>query len=307
MRAVLLLLAALAAHAAETVTHPYAGVTYIDRTDDAPHAIHMHLALIDLHAEGIRFKLTPPGGPRECVRQTTLEFLEREHAQLAVNAHYFLPFPSRSAAAFLVGLAASEGRVYSAFEKPKQRYALVANAPAFNIARDNRVTVVHRDPAFADGMHVLEKVELWNVVSGSAQIVTEGRATIPRYGVELKNGGPGHYSAKKSWYERINARTAIGVTQDGATLVLFTADARGGSAGMKVSEVADLLIRDYAVWQALNLDGGGSTTMAMGDRLVNTSSDNPQGRRVASSLAVFALPPRAAPVHCERRSNGARE
>ncbi len=34
---------------------------------------------------------------------------------------------------------------------------------------------------------------------------------------------------------------------------------------LTLSEVADLLIRDYGVWNALNLDGGGSTTMAMED------------------------------------------
>ena len=66
--------------------------------------------------------------------------------------------------------------------------------------------------------------------------------------------------------------------------------------GMAVGEVADLLIRDYNVYDALNLDGGGSTTMAMEDpvtgkgKIVNVSSDNPKGRKVASNLAVIAKP-----------------
>ena len=72
--------------------------------------------------------------------------------------------------------------------------------------------------------------------------------------------------------------------------------ARGatGSEGMRLSEVANVLIRDFGVFDALNLDGGGSTTMAMEDpvtgarSIVNTSSDNPRGRAVATSLAVFA-------------------
>jgi len=66
-----------------------------------------------------------------------------------------------------------------------------------------------------------------------------------------------------------------------------------GSEGMRLSEVAAVLIRDFGVADALNLDGGGSTTMAMEDAsgtpvIVNTSSDNPSGRVVATSLAVFA-------------------
>ena len=67
---------------------------------------------------------------------------------------------------------------------------------------------------------------------------------------------------------------------------------------MRVGEMAARLIRDYGVWNALNLDGGGSTSMAMQDpttgvaTIVNTSSDNPNGRSVGSSLAVFAGPVR---------------
>src|SRR5262249_49931696 len=82
--------------------------------------------------------------------------------------------------------------------------------------------------------------------------------------------------------------------QDNRTLVLFTVDRAGGSLGMSVGEVADVLIHDYAVYNALNLDGGGSTSLAMEDpvtrvgALMNVSVDNPAGRSVASNLAVFA-------------------
>jgi exopolysaccharide biosynthesis protein len=62
---------------------------------------------------------------------------------------------------------------------------------------------------------------------------------------------------------------------------------------MRLSELAALLNREFGAWDALNLDGGGSTTMAMEDvngvpAIVNVSSDNPLGRQVATSLAVFA-------------------
>ncbi len=65
---------------------------------------------------------------------------------------------------------------------------------------------------------------------------------------------------------------------------------------MTGGEVADILIRDYSVINALNLDGGGSTTLAMENpsthagELVNVSDDNPQGRYVGSNLAIFANP-----------------
>jgi exopolysaccharide biosynthesis protein len=230
-----------------------------------------------------------------------VDYLRQERAQLAINAHFFLPFPSQDTDAFAIGLAASEGRVFSAFESPEQSFAIVADAPALNIDARNRARIVHRDVKKPDGLHVRERVTLWNVVAGSAQIVTDGRPTVPVYRDEahpralLTPGGPGAgFSNARSWYAVTTARTAIGLSRDNRTLTLFTVDVRGGSEGMRVGEVAEVLIRDYRVWNALNLDGGGSTTMAWMDpatgesAVLNTSSDNPAGRSVATSLAVFA-------------------
>lgn len=269
-------------HAEQRVTQPFTGISYTDRTEDAPRRVHMHVVQIDLTAPGVRIKLSPPAGAREVVRQTTLAFLTQEHAQVAVNAHFFLPFPSPDTDAWVVGIAASEGRVYSAFESPEQAFALVTDAPGVNIDSDNHASIVHRDPARPDGLHVAEPVTLWTTVAGSAQIVTAGETSIP----DLE------------WYRAVQARTAIGLSRDRRTLTLFTVDKSGGSEGMQVGEVADLLRRDYGVWDALNLDGGGSTTMAMEDpvsrvpALVNASSDRDPaaGRSVGSSLAVFARP-----------------
>ena len=287
------------------VSQPYAGVTYIDRWLDAPRRIHLHIAQIDLATPGLRFKVSPPAGDREAMRQSTLAFATLERAQVAINGHFFLPFPSTERTAWVIGLAASEGRVYSAFESPAQRYALVANAPALNIDRDNRASLVHWDPAQPDGRRVLEPVTLWNVVAGSAQVVTVGVVTVPQYRdaahpvALLEPGGPNDYSNAVAWSEVATARTAIGLSRDQRTLTLFTADVRGGSEGMRLDEVGRVLIDQYGVWDALNLDGGGSTSMALADpvtgevTLVNTSSDNPAGREVATSLAVFA--PRRAP------------
>jgi exopolysaccharide biosynthesis protein len=278
---------------------PFIGVTYFDKSMTDPRPLHMHVAQIDLRAPGIRFKVSAPGGDREVLRQSTLEFLKQERAQIAINGHFFLPFPSQDKTAWVIGLGVSEGRVFSAFEIPEQNYALVAFAPAINIDRDNHASIVTYDPSNSDQKHVREKVALWNVVAGSSQIVTRGAATIPVYrddnhfDGELDPGGPNNYSNSKAWADATTARTAIGLSRDQQTLTLFTVDVRGGSEGMRLSEVANLLIRDFDVFDALNLDGGGSTTMAMEDPLrgsiiVNASSDNPLGRVVATSLAVFA-------------------
>jgi len=292
---------------AEVIEHPFRGITTISRTETAPRNLTIHVVQVDLTAPGIAFRLSPPAGTLETVRQTTLDFLRQEHAQVAVNAHFFLPFPSTNTNADLVGFAASNGTVYSAFETPSQSYAIVGHAPAINLDRSNHARIVHCDTRFPDGKHLQEKVQIWNALAGSAQIVTNGVATIPSYagpqnpGALLKPGGPRDYSGANSWYDVLQARTAIGLSRNNKTLYLFTVDRAGGSLGMRVGEVADLLIRDYRVYNALNLDGGGSTSMAMEipathqGALVNKSSDTADGRSVGSSLAVFARPARRTP------------
>jgi hypothetical protein len=292
------------AQADGVVATPYRGVTYITRTETLPRTVNMHIVEIDLTAPGVSFKLTPPGGSRDTVRQTTLDFLNQQHAQVAINSHFFLPYPSSDADANVVGLAVSQGNIYSPFEPQPvapgytdQSYAILPYAPALNIDAGNQAAIVHRDPAFSDNKHIIEPVTLWNAVAGSAQIVTNGVKTIPSYsgspnGLNPING----YSDANSWYALPRARTAIGLSQDGKTLVLFTVDQAGGSGGLALGEVADMLIKDYHVFNALNLDGGGSTTLAMADpvthvgRVVNVSADNPLGRTVGSNLVVFAQP-----------------
>src|SRR5689334_11752594 len=67
---------------------PLAGITYIERVDAEPRPVWMHVAQIDLQAPGIRFKVSPPGGDREVLRQSTVDFLKQERAQLGINGHF---------------------------------------------------------------------------------------------------------------------------------------------------------------------------------------------------------------------------
>jgi hypothetical protein len=299
--------------AATVVTHPYCGVTVTDRMETAPRAVRMNVVQIDLTAAGVRFEVAAARAAvesgRETVRQTAVEVLSRKHAQLAINGNFFVPFPSNDTAANVVGFAASNGDVISAFEPqpvpgesgmPDQGYAIVPYAPALNIDARNHASIVHRNPACDDNKHVVEPVGLYNAISGSAQIIAEGVKTVPTYkDAEHPDGllrANDTYSNERSWYSLRDARSVVGLTRDGRTLVLFTVDKAAGSEGMTPGEIADLLIAGYGVFNAINLDGGGSTSLAMADpvthegRLLNVSSDSVGGRSVGSSLVVFAEP-----------------
>ncbi|RZU65378.1 calcineurin-like phosphoesterase family protein [Microterricola gilva] len=94
------------------------------------------------------------------------------------------------------------------------------------------------------------------------------------------------------------ARTAVGVSRDGSTVYVVAVDGRAGdSRGLTVQELGRLML-DLGAWNAINLDGGGSTTMlarTAGNTeatVVNRPSDGNE-RIVANSLAFFSSAPAA--------------
>ncbi|HAF22499.1 MAG TPA: hypothetical protein DCK93_06230 [Blastocatellia bacterium] len=85
-------------------------------------------------------------------------------------------------------------------------------------------------------------------------------------------------------------RTAIAKLASGK-LLLLTVDGRqpGESIGMPLNVLADLLLELGAV-EAMNLDGGGSTTMVLNDKVVNKPSDATGERPVSDAILVFPKP-----------------
>lgn len=82
-------------------------------------------------------------------------------------------------------------------------------------------------------------------------------------------------------------RTLAGMRPDG-TLLLVTVDGRrpGWSVGMTLPEAARLM-RSLGARDALNLDGGGSTTMTVRGQVVNRPSDRGGERPVGDGLFVM--------------------
>jgi exopolysaccharide biosynthesis protein len=88
-----------------------------------------------------------------------------------------------------------------------------------------------------------------------------------------------------------NPRTAAGIARDGRRLILAVIDGRTQSdAGMTLRQTAELMLA-LGARDAINLDGGGSTTMVVADssgelRIVNHPSDKEGERAVGDGLAV---------------------
>src|SRR5690606_18927637 len=67
-------------------------------------------------------------------------------------------------------------------------------------------------------------------------------------------------------------RSAIGLTRDGkALLVTVSGRQPGVSIGVTLQELAEILL-DLGAVDAMNLDGGGSSTLVVGDRVMNLPS-----------------------------------
>lgn len=143
-----------------------------------------------------------------------------------------------------------------------------------------RVTASLRD---AHGQ-VVRTTRDTTIVNGGPVLVRDGRimATPGRDGM-VHPGDPSFYYG---WAHKRNPRTFAGVDGAGRT-VLVTADGRStASLGLSISEAA-AVARALGLRQAMNLDGGGSTTMVEAGRVVNAPSDATGERPIGDALLVL--------------------
>ena len=87
-------------------------------------------------------------------------------------------------------------------------------------------------------------------------------------------------------------RTGIGVTQDGSKIVIITVDGRNGYAGLTQKEFGEIF-KSFGCYNAMNLDGGGSTTMVKKTKAMDKAEiiNKPSGgtpRAVVSGVGVFS-------------------
>ncbi len=87
----------------------------------------------------------------------------------------------------------------------------------------------------------------------------------------------------------VHPRTAVGFNQDSTKIFFVTVDGRqpGFSVGMSLPELANYML-SIGCWNAVNLDGGGSTTMVVRNRVVNSPSDAAGERSVANALLAVS-------------------
>ncbi|MBY8340423.1 phosphodiester glycosidase family protein [Streptomyces spinosirectus] len=124
-----------------------------------------------------------------------------------------------------------------------------------------------------------------SIVSAAPTLVKNGRIDIDAAAEGVVD--PQDLSFGYAWANTRQPRTMAGIDRRGR-LILATVDGRrtGGSEGFTLYEAADFM-RSLGVVQALNLDGGGSTTIALRGILANNPSDAAGERPVGDTVQVI--------------------
>ncbi|HEU4668962.1 MAG TPA: phosphodiester glycosidase family protein [Arthrobacter sp.] len=124
-----------------------------------------------------------------------------------------------------------------------------------------------------------------DVVNGGPVLVSGGaeNITVKRDGMVRSGDNNSFYYG---WVHKRHPRTIAGIDGQGRTL-LVTADGRQtASLGLSIKEAADVA-RSLGMVDAINLDGGGSTAMAVGGQVVTSPSDASGERPVGDAILVL--------------------
>lgn len=118
--------------------------------------------------------------------------------------------------------------------------------------------------------------KLEDIVGGVPQLIKNGKIEIT-WEEEKTN---------KSFVETRHPRTAVAKLKDGKFLMI-TVDGRSeASGGISLPDLAAFLL-ELGATDAMNLDGGGSTTMFLDGKVVNRPSDKEGERAVSDAILVF--------------------
>ena len=213
----------------------YPCVVYYRRVHYIPRIMVAHIVTVDLTCKNINVLVTPPekGDKTDPLRaQTTSQFSKEYNVQVAINGDGFNPWRSNSLFDYYPhvgdpirpnGFAASRGKEYG---------EVVGPTLFINSGKDATFGTSYR--------------KVYNAVSGMSWLVQD-KKPVP----DLND-------------VRTAPRTAIGLDGPGTRLIMIVIDGRQPlySEGATVQEMAELMIY-YGGDNAINLDGGGSSTMVI--------------------------------------------
>lgn len=255
----------------------FQGVTYERHVQASPRPLLFHVVSVDLTSPGIDFLVTPP--PPEAfssgnaakrnwrvAANTVPGFLEAQGVQVAINGSYFSPHyvkspwnysPKLNQPVAPQGVSISNGKRYSS---PEEGWA----ALCILSLRDIRVTEGDCPSGTQQGL------------AGDVQFVKNGQLYTD--GLVILKQNP----------IRLMPRSAIAIDKANERLWIVVVDGRqkGYSEGITLAELSDFVIA-LGADRALNLDGGGSSALAI---------ESPEKPTVLNAPIQARVPMRLRPV-----------
>lgn len=116
------------------------------------------------------------------------------------------------------------------------------------------------------------------LVGGAVQLLEDGEQVIDR---QLGIEGVGQAFASDR-----HPRTAVGISDDKHLYMIVVDGRQDKSVGMSLYELADFMAK-YDITEGINLDGGGSTTMMVDGKIVNSPSDKTGARTISNALFII--------------------
>ena len=252
-------------------------------------------AFIDLTDPNVKVRVErggeDPDGEGEW--QTTLmpptKVADREGFDVVVNGDFYAAFKATDAEgeaalkqftggrpAKVTGPAVTDGEKWGPAEKKRAAFMIDG--------RGKPVIAELKDPPS----------DAQQVVAGSDILVQNGQDVAPPPGkAQSFSRGP-------------HPRTAVGIRDDGRTLVLVVVDGRkkGVAVGMSLKETAEVMLK-YGCTDAVNLDGGGSSMIAIrnpktGKMEIKNNPSDSRERPVANVLGVSVVPRKNQPATSTR-------
>lgn len=253
------------------------GVEYVyDERQNPPQRV--YTVIIELSKSGAEIDVAGGGpdpdgeGEWETVLKPVPTIVKNERFDIAVNGDFFSYLGGKDAEgpeaqklfkngtpAAVSGAAASDGKVWSKTDDPR---------PAFVVTKKGELAIVPSNK-------VPRNTE--EAIAGSHVLIKGGKDVATREGGLSTSRHP---------------RTVVGFKDGGKTLILMVVDGRkpGAAVGMTFGELSEEMLK-LGAEEALNLDGGGSSTLVFRDRskdeaqVMNNPSDG-RPRSVANALGV---------------------
>ena len=136
--------------------------------------------------------------------------------------------------------------------------------------------------ANAKALDFVKSLQVGDIVEFDNVVLTEKGSDERIYPAQVVSGNPQNVGGGETLdteelrgdASSLHPRTGIGISQSGDSIIMMVVDGRSAiSAGVRTSQLADIM-RYAGAWEAMNLDGGGSSclyTSALGVR--NVGSD----------------------------------